>query len=101
MFCGGGAYATIKDLKDLSFLSVGVTIDMQVLKDLKRCFSRVQSRGTGPRATVGEEAALLTCSGSGDPELQFSAPNLANLANLVNPAHLWLIMIILAPRAKI
>ena len=40
MFCGG-AYATIKDLKDLSFLSVEVTIDMQVLKDLKRCFSRV------------------------------------------------------------
>ena len=37
MFCGG-AYATIKDLKDLSFLSVGVTIDMQVLTDLKRCF---------------------------------------------------------------
>ena len=28
----------IKDLKDLSFLSVGVTIDMQVLKDLKRRF---------------------------------------------------------------
>ena len=48
----GGAYATIKDLKDLSFLSVGVTIDMQVLTDLKRCFSREHSRGTGPRATV-------------------------------------------------
>ena len=28
----------IKDLKDLRFLSVGVTIDMQDLKDLKRCF---------------------------------------------------------------
>ena len=29
-----------------------------------------QSRGTGPRPTVGEAAVLLTCSGSGDPELQ-------------------------------
>ena len=29
---------SIKDLKDLSFLSVGVTIDMQDLKNLKRCF---------------------------------------------------------------
>ena len=52
MVSGGGAYATIKDLKDLSFLSVGVTIDMQDLKDLKRCFSHERSRGTGPRATV-------------------------------------------------
>ena len=34
----------IKDLKDLSFLSVGVTIDMQDLKDLKRCF-HVNARG--------------------------------------------------------
>ena len=25
---------------------------LKVLKDLKRCFSRVRSRGTGPRATV-------------------------------------------------
>ena len=31
----------IKDLKDLSFLESAVTIDMQVLTDLKRCFSRV------------------------------------------------------------
>ena len=44
MFSGGGAYATIKDLKDLSFLSVGVTIDMQDLKALKRCF-HVNARG--------------------------------------------------------
>ena len=28
----------IKDLKDLSFFFVGVTIDMQDLKDLKRFF---------------------------------------------------------------
>ena len=34
----------IKDLKDLSFLSVGVTIDMQDLKDLKRFF-HVNARG--------------------------------------------------------
>ena len=58
MFCGGGAYATIKDLKDLSFLSVGVTIDMQDLKDLKRCFLCERSRGTGPRPTVCEAASV-------------------------------------------
>ena len=29
----------IKDLKDLSFFSSGGAIDMQDLKDLKRCFS--------------------------------------------------------------
>ena len=45
MFSCGGAYATIKDLKDLSFLSVGVTIDMQDLKDLKRCFFYASDRG--------------------------------------------------------
>ena len=42
----------IKDLKDLSFLDQRGAIDMQDLKDLKRCFSRERSRGTGPRATV-------------------------------------------------
>ena len=31
---------------------------MQDLKDLKRCFSRVRSRGTGPRATVVKAASL-------------------------------------------
>ena len=31
----------IKDLKDLSVFLVGGTIDMQDLKDLKRCPSRV------------------------------------------------------------
>ena len=35
--------------------------------------------GEGPRATVDEAAARLIRSGSGEPELQFSAPNLANL----------------------
>ena len=34
----------IKDLKDLRFFFVGVTIDMQDLKDLKRFF-RVNDRG--------------------------------------------------------
>ena len=42
----------IKDLKDLSVFWIGVTIDMQDLKDLKRFFSRERSRGTGPRATI-------------------------------------------------
>ena len=42
----------IKDLKDLSVFWIGDTIDMQDLKDLKRCFSRERSRGTGPRATI-------------------------------------------------
>ena len=44
---------------------------MQVLTDLKRCFSRVQSRGTGPRAT-GPGGVFLSMrrSGSGAPELQ-------------------------------
>ena len=36
MFSAALRVLQIKDLKDLSFLSVGVTIDMQVLKDLKR-----------------------------------------------------------------
>ena len=55
----------IKDLKDLSF-SVEDAIDMQDLKDLKRCF-HVNDRG-------GLSPALRT--------------HLANLENLVNPAHL-------------
>ena len=42
----------IKDLKDLSIFLVRGAIDIQDLTDLKRCFSRVRSRGTGPRATV-------------------------------------------------
>ena len=71
MFSAALRLPHIKDLKDLSvFFEVGDTIDMQDLKDLKRCFSRERSRGTGPRATVGEAAARLTRSGSGDPELQ-------------------------------
>ena len=86
MFPAAMRLLQIKDLKDLAFLGVEDTIDMQDLTDLKRCFSHERSRGTGHRATVGEAAALLTRSGSGDPELQFSAPNLANRDNLVNPA---------------
>ena len=38
MFSAALRVRQIKDLKDLRFLSVGVTIDMQVLKDLKRRF---------------------------------------------------------------
>ena len=54
-------------------------------------FAQIErSRGTGPRATVDEAAAR-----SGEPELQFSARNLANLENLDNPAHLLLILRIL------
>ena len=86
MFSGGGAYSTIKDLKDLSVFLSADTIDMQVLKDLKRCFSRVRSRGTGPRAT-GQGWVILSMrrSGAGDPELQSPASNLANRDNRVNP----------------
>ena len=52
MFPAAMQLLPIKDLKDLSIFLVGGTIDMQVLKDLKRRFSRERSRGTGPRATV-------------------------------------------------
>ena len=70
-------------------------------------FSRMQSRGTGPRAT-GQVRILLSmrCSGSGDPELQFPLGpngleetcdppctyNLANRDNPENPAPLLLIL---------
>ena len=59
MLLGTRRLLSIKDLKDLRVFSVGVTIDMQDLKDLKRRFSRVRSRGTGPRAT-GQEGVLAT-----------------------------------------
>ena len=46
-----------------------------------------RSRGTGPRSTgQGWVRLVMRRSGSGEPELQFSAPNLANLENRVNPA---------------
>ena len=38
----------IKDLKDLSLFFVGVTIDMQDLKDLKRCFHASTRGGQAP-----------------------------------------------------
>ena len=77
----------IKDLKDLSaFFWIGVSIDMQDLKDLKRFFlTRTIAGDRPPRYGETEAASRLTRSGSGDPELQFSAPNLANLVNRVNP----------------
>ena len=40
--------------------------------------------------SVGQDRLILRHSGSGDPELQSPAPNLANLVNLVNPAPVWL-----------
>ena len=78
----------IKDLKDLSVsFGVGVSIDMQDLKDLKRCFSRERSRGTGPRDT-GPEGVLSPCAvrDQAIPKLQSPPPNLANLGNPENPA---------------
>ena len=38
----------IKDLKDLSFFTSGVTIDMQDLKDLKRFFLKRTLAGDRP-----------------------------------------------------
>ena len=89
MFLAAVRLLHIKDLKDLSVFSPGGSIDMQVLKDLKRVFRgcvfslrraracpspsyRVheRSRGTGPRATGLGRVFLLICSGSGEPELQ-------------------------------
>ena len=55
---------------------------------LRAVFAQVErSRGTGPRAT-GQGGVFLAMrrSGSGDPELRSSAPNLANLGNPENPA---------------
>ena len=62
MFSAALRLPHIKDLKDLSIFGSGETIDMQDLTDLKRCFSRERSRGTGPRATVGEASAPPLCS---------------------------------------
>ena len=39
---------SIKDLKDLSVFLSAVTIDMQVLKDLKRFFHRCDRGGQAP-----------------------------------------------------
>ena len=59
MFSCGVACATIKDLKDLSFLWVGVTIDMQDLKDLKRrFFTRTLAGDRPPR--YGEKSVPYT-----------------------------------------
>ena len=60
----------IKDLKDLSLFHVRRCYRHAGPKGPEEVFSRERSRGTGPRATVGEAAARLTRSGSGDPELQ-------------------------------
>ena len=61
----------IKDLKDLSVFFVGVSIDMQDLKDLKRFFFvGVLAGACPPRYGETEAAARWTRSGSGDPELR-------------------------------
>ena len=53
MFSAAMRLLPIKDLKDLSvFFEVGATIDMQVLKDLKRRFLR------GSNARGGQAPAL-------------------------------------------
>ena len=43
MFSAALRVLLIKDLKDLSVFYSAVTIDMQDLKDLKRCFSRLRA----------------------------------------------------------
>ena len=59
MFFGGGRIHSIKDLKDLrAILCPRVTIDMQVLTDLKR-HSFTVGRGPVPRrASIGTENGL-------------------------------------------
>ena len=76
MFLTAVRLLSIKDLKALSFFCRHFSIDMQVLKDLKRCFhkgvlsknragvslamfqSTTGLRGTGPRATGPERVFL-------------------------------------------
>ena len=53
-------------------------------------FARVErSRGTGPRATGQEGSPLHTPFGIRRSRTTVSCSNLANLANLVNPAHIF------------
>ena len=58
MFPAAARLLSIKDLKDLIFFLSAFSIDMQVLTDLKRCFSRVRVflsvvRGPVPRRAIG------------------------------------------------
>ena len=62
----------IKDLKDLRFFTSSGTIDMQVLKDLKRCFlMRTLAGDRPPRYEPGKGfSSPCARSGAGAPELQ-------------------------------
>ena len=53
MFSAAMHLLQIKDLKDLSVFLVGVTIDMQVLKDLKRFFHVNARGGQAPALRLG------------------------------------------------
>ena len=71
----------IKDLKDLSFLSVGVTIDMQDLKDLKRFFHANDRGGQAPAlrlsrpAPFHRRAARPRRRATHTPALRFARPS--------------------------
>ena len=49
MFPAAVHLLSIKDLKDLRFFLSAFSIDMQVLKDLKRCFYLSHSLGGAPQ----------------------------------------------------
>ena len=57
MFSAALRVVPIKDLKDLSFFEVGVTIDMQDLKDLQRFF-HVNNRGGQAPALRGKTCRI-------------------------------------------
>ena len=61
---------------------------MQDLKDLKKCFHAGDRGGQAPALRARKVFLSMHRSGSGDPELQFSAPNRDNRDNLVNPAQI-------------
>ena len=108
MFAAAMHLLPIKDLKDLkALLCRRFSIDMQVLTDLKRCFSRARvfltvGRGPVPRQALGtralitsvvQERLLLRRSGSGDPELQ--TRGMRTIAGDRPPRYVPLILLIL------
>ena len=112
MFSAALHVLQIKDLKDLSvFSSVGYYRHAGPKGPEEGFFTRVLAGDRPPRYGPRKVRLAMRRSGAGAPELRSPASNLANLANLVNPAHLleiviilllsWLIVISLAPRAKI
>ena len=65
MFPAAVRLLDIKDLKALGFFLSAFSIDMQVLKDLKRCFSRARvflsvGRGPVPRQALGTRALITS-----------------------------------------